>query len=62
MRNWADDYEACRITAQFWKMYDKAQYKQRWGNDKKIKRMVVKCKAIANKIAKDAIKKMEGLK
>lgn len=36
MKNWADVYEACRITAQFWKMFDKAQYKQRWGNERKI--------------------------
>ena len=37
MKSWADVYEACRITAQFWKMFDKAQYKQRWGNEHKIK-------------------------
>ena len=38
MRNWADVYEACCITAQFWKMFDKAQYKQRWKHENKSTR------------------------
>ena len=32
---WYDIYAQTRIIGEFWKMFDKQQYKQRWGNGKK---------------------------